>query len=152
YEDSCPRGRDTERTTHKRGFGTQVLDPRIAFLISDILGDNAARTPAMGANSPLYTPSILSSVKTGTTDDVKDNWTVGYTRNVAVGVWVRNSIGDPTVNSSGRTGAAPIWNSVIHGISSNTAFLVSFATNGQLLNDQIQLPAGLNRLRLCDVS
>jgi penicillin-binding protein 1C len=152
YEDSCPRGRDTERTTHKRGFGTQVLDPRIAFLISDILGDNAARTPAMGANSPLYTPSILSSVKTGTTDDVKDNWTVGYTRNVAVGVWVGNSNGDPMVNSSGLTGAAPIWNSVINGIYSNTAFLGSFATNGQLLNDQIQPPAGLNRLRLCDVS
>lgn len=152
YENSCPRGISTAKTVNQRGFGTQILDPRIAFLISDILGDNPARTPAMGGNSPLHTPNIRSSVKTGTTDDVKDNWTVGYTRNVAVGVWVGNSNGDPMVNSSGLTGAAPIWNSVINGIYSNTQFLASFASDGQLLNDQFQPPAGLNRLRLCDVS
>jgi penicillin-binding protein 1C len=152
YEESCPRGSATARTINQRGFGTQIVDPRIAFLISDILGDNAARSPAMGSNSPLYTPNIRSAVKTGTTDDVKDNWTVGYTRNVAVGVWVGNSNGAPMVNSSGLTGAAPIWNSVISGIYSNTDLLASFASNGQLLNDQIQPPVGLNRLRLCDVS
>ncbi|MBZ0287566.1 MAG: hypothetical protein K8I30_08120, partial [Anaerolineae bacterium] len=88
YEGGCPRGSETATTLNQRGFGTQVLDPRIAFFISDVLGDNAARTPAMGANSPLNTGSVFSSVKTGTTDDVKDNWTIGFTRNVAVGVWV----------------------------------------------------------------
>lgn len=152
YENGCPEGNPTQSTVNRRGFGTQVLDPRIAFIISDILGDNAARSPAMGSSSPLYTPSILSSVKTGTTDDVKDNWTVGYTRNVAVGVWVGNSNGDPMVNSSGLTGAAPIWNSVITAIYNDSALLASFASDGQLLNDQIQPPAGLNRVRLCDVS
>jgi membrane peptidoglycan carboxypeptidase len=59
--------------------------------MSDILADNAARSAAMGGNSDLYTPGIATSVKTGTTNDVKDNWTVGYTRNVANGVWVGNN-------------------------------------------------------------
>lgn len=152
YENGCPRGNEISTTVNQRGFGTQILDPRIAFLISDFLGDNAARSPAMGSNSPLYTPQIRSSVKTGTTDDVKDNWTVGYTRNVAVGVWVGNSNGDPMVNSSGLTGAAPIWNSVITTIYNDTGLLGSFASDGTLLNDQIQPPAGLNRQRLCDLN
>ncbi|MFN8379384.1 MAG: hypothetical protein U0452_12010 [Anaerolineae bacterium] len=70
----------------------------------------------MGSNSPLYTPNIGTSVKTGTTNDFKDNWTVGYTRNVAVGVWVGNSDGAPMNNVSGLAGAAPIWNAVINEI------------------------------------
>jgi hypothetical protein len=134
---------------NQRGFGTQVLDPRIAFIMTDILGDNVARSPAMGSTSPLNTPGIPTSVKTGTTDDVKDNWTVGFTANVAVGVWVGNSNGDPMVNSSGLTGAAPIWNTVITGIYGNQNLLRSFATNGQLRNDQRQPPGGLISAQLC---
>ena len=64
----------------------------------------------MGANSPLNTGSLHTSVKTGTTDDFRDNWTMGFTRNVQVGVWVGNSDGSPMVNTTGLTGAAPIWN------------------------------------------
>jgi penicillin-binding protein 1C len=112
YENGCTRGNPTEKTVIRAGFGKQAVDPRVAFIISDILSDNNARSAAMGANSPLNTGSLKASVKTGTTDDVKDNWTVGYTRNVTVGVWVGNSNGDPMVNSSGLTGAAPIWNAV----------------------------------------
>ena len=107
YENGCPRGTPTEKTVNRSGFGKQALDPRIAYIISDILSDNNARSAAMGTNSSLYTGNLHTSVKTGTTDDVKDNWTVGYTRNVAVGVWVGNNNGDPMVNSSGLTGAAP---------------------------------------------
>ncbi|MCA9874577.1 MAG: transglycosylase domain-containing protein, partial [Anaerolineales bacterium] len=90
YENGCPPGAGTftAQTVDRRGFGTQVMDPRVAYVITDILSDNAARTPAMGSRSALYTPNIATSVKTGTTNDVKDNWTVGYTRNVVVGVWV----------------------------------------------------------------
>src|SRR5690606_35504054 len=98
YEGGCPRGNVTDQTVNRSSTGKLALDPRIAFLISDILADNAARSPAMGSNSPLNTGNIRSSVKTGTTDDVKDNWTVGYTRNIAVGVWVGNNNGDPLVN------------------------------------------------------
>ena len=152
YETTCPRGQPTAATVNQGGYGTQVLDPRVAFVISDMLADNAARTPAMGGGSPLFTPGVYTSVKTGTTDDVKDNWTVGFTRNAAVGVWVGNSNGDPMVNSSGLTGAAPIWNAIMTSIYANPDLLASFATGGQLLNDQPQAPAGLTLRQFCDVS
>lgn len=151
YENSCPEGRPTDRTVNRTGFGRQVLDPRIAFLVTDILGDNVARSTAMGANSPLRTDNIFTSVKTGTTNDVKDNWTVGYTRNVAIGVWAGNNDGDPMINSSGLTGAAPIWNSVMSSIYSDPNLLGAFATNGQLLNDQPIPPGGMTLRQICDV-
>ncbi|MBZ0297464.1 MAG: transglycosylase domain-containing protein [Anaerolineae bacterium] len=151
YEDSCPQGQASERTVIERGYGQQVLDPRIAFLISDILGDNVARSPAMGSNSPLRT-DFGASVKTGTTDNVKDNWTIGYTPNVAVGVWVGNSNGDPMVNSSGLTGAAPIWNAVISSIYGDQSLLDSFATDGRLLPNQLSAPQGISQQQLCDLS
>ncbi|RMF82945.1 MAG: hypothetical protein D6737_00095 [Chloroflexi bacterium] len=151
YEDGCPRGSMTERSVLRRAFGSQVLDPRIAFIISDILSDNDARSAAMGPNSALHTPGIISSVKTGTTNDVKDNWTVGYTRNVAIGVWVGNSDGTPMVNSSGLTGAAPIWNTVLTTIYNNQSLLGRFAVDGVLQNDQLQPPGGVSLRRICDV-
>jgi penicillin-binding protein 1C len=152
YENSCPEGRPTDSTVNRTGFGKQVLDSRISFLMTDILGDNNARSAVMGANSPLRTDGIFSSVKTGTTNDVKDNWTVGYTRNLAVGVWVGNNDGQPMVNSSGLTGAAPIWNSVVTGIYNNQTLLGAFATNGQLLNDQPLPPNGMTLKQICDFS
>ncbi|MCA0456347.1 MAG: transglycosylase domain-containing protein [Chloroflexi bacterium] len=152
YENGCTTGVPTEKTVNKPAYGKQAVDPRIAFIISDILADNNARSTAMGANSPLNTGALGASVKTGTTNDVKDNWTVGYTRNVAVGVWVGNSNGDPMVNSSGLTGAAPIWNSVINTIYGNQALLQQdFAVNGQLQPDQQQSPGGISRREICDV-
>jgi len=152
YENSCPEGRPTDNTVNRTGFGKQVLDPRIAFLITDILGDNNARSSVMGANSPLRTDGIFSSVKTGTTNDVKDNWTVGYTRNLAIGVWVGNNDGQPMVNSSGLTGAAPIWNAVMTGVYNNQNLLGAFATNGQLQNDQPLPPNGMTLKQICDVT
>ncbi len=151
YENGCPHGNVTPQTVARSALGEQVLDPRIAFLISDMLADNRARTPAMGSQSALYTPSILTSVKTGTTNDVKDNWTVGFTRNVAVGVWVGNNNGDPMVNTSGLTGAAPIWNNVVSRIYDNQDFLEEFAVDGRLLQDQRDAPAGISRQQICDV-
>ncbi len=151
YENGCPRGNQTEQTVNRSGFGRQALDSRVAFIISDMLSDNNARSTAMGANSALNTGSLLTSVKTGTTNDVKDNWTMGYTRNVTVGVWVGNSRGEPMVNSSGLTGAAPIWNRVITSIYNDQSLLASFAINGQLQNDQLVPPSGLSLRQICDV-
>lgn len=85
-----------------------VLDPRIAWLISDILADNAARAPAFGENSVLRL-SRPAAVKTGTTTDFRDNWTVGYTPQLVVGVWVGNADGAPMERVSGVSGAGPIW-------------------------------------------
>ncbi len=152
YENGCTTGVPNEKTVNKPAYGKQALDPRVAFIISDILADNNARSTAMGANSPLNTGALNASVKTGTTNDVKDNWTVGYTRNVAVGVWVGNSNGDPMINSSGLTGAAPIWSSVINTIYGNQDLLSKdFAVNGQLQPNQQQAPAGVSRREICDV-
>ncbi|MFQ5615880.1 MAG: transglycosylase domain-containing protein, partial [Anaerolineales bacterium] len=88
--------------------GEQVIRPEHAFLISHILSDNNARTPAFGPNSVLNLP-FQAAAKTGTTNDFRDNWTVGYTPGVVVGVWVGNADNTPMVNTSGLTGAAPIW-------------------------------------------
>ncbi len=93
---------------------TQVVEPGLAYLITHMLADNAARTPAFGANSPLQLRNgHTAAVKTGTTDNNKDNWTVGYTPQFVVGVWVGNTRGEPMVGTSGIVGAAPIWNEVM---------------------------------------
>ncbi|MCY4147666.1 MAG: transglycosylase domain-containing protein [Chloroflexi bacterium] len=152
YDGGCPRGQGTAQSTLREAEAMRVLDPRIAFLINDILGDNEARAPAMGAYSPLRTDGIISAVKTGTTDDVKDNWTVGYTRNVAVGVWVGNNDGEPMRDTSGLTGAAPIWNNVLRGIYGNDTRRSAFAIDGRLLSDQINPPPGMSRRQVCEAS
>jgi membrane peptidoglycan carboxypeptidase len=86
----------------------QVIRPEHAYLITSILSDNEARTPAFGANSVINMP-FDAAVKTGTTNDFRDNWTMGYTPDLAVGVWVGNADYTPMVHSTGITGAAPIW-------------------------------------------
>lgn len=100
---------------YKETKGRGVLDPGIAYIISDILADNGARTAAFGSNSILNIPGKTVAVKTGTTDEKKDNWAVGYTPSIVVGVWVGNN--DNTVMSpsvaSGVTGASPIWNKIM---------------------------------------
>jgi membrane peptidoglycan carboxypeptidase len=88
--------------------GDQVIRPEHAFLISSILSDNEARTSAFGPNSVLNLP-FAAAVKTGTTNDFRDNWTIGYTPDVVVGVWVGNADYTPMQDISGVTGAAPIW-------------------------------------------
>ena len=151
YEDGCPDGQAAEQTVRRRASGVQALDARIAYIITDMLADNRARSPAMGADSPLRADSLYAAVKTGTTDDVKDNWTVGYTRNAAVGVWLGNNDGQPMVNSSGLTGAAPIWNAVLTGIYNDAKMLGAFASQGQLLNDRPIPPPGMSLRQICDV-
>ena len=151
YKNSCPQGRVTDKSVLRGATGIRVLDPRVAFIMTDVLADNVARSEAMGAYSPLRTDGIFAAVKTGTTDDVKDNWTIGYTRNVAVGVWVGNNNGDPMTNSSGLSGAAPIWHTVLTGIYGNIELLGAFADGGQLLNDQPIPPRGMTLQQVCDV-
>ncbi|MBU0619202.1 PBP1A family penicillin-binding protein [Patescibacteria group bacterium] len=99
---------------------TKVLSPQIAYILTDILADNAARTPAFGANSDLYIPDHQVAVKTGTTNNKRDNWTIGYTSDYLVSVWVGNN--DNTSMSevaSGITGASPIWNRTMNLLLTN---------------------------------
>ena len=87
-----------------------VIDKRIAFMITNILSDNESRKEEFGTNSPLKLASRPAAVKTGTTDDFRDNWAVGYTPQLATAVWVGNNDNSPMSNVDGVTGAAPIWN------------------------------------------
>ncbi len=157
-EDGCnSRGTLTKdsitwRAPDVNNEATRILDPRIAFAISDILADNVARSPAMGGNSPLRTDGIVTSVKTGTTNDYRDNWTVGYTRNVAVGVWVGNTDSTAMVNSSGLTGAAPIWHDIITQIYSNDGLRKTLGKNGTLLvQDGLNPPPHMYKRQVCNL-
>ncbi len=88
--------------------GEQVLRQEHAFLISSILSDNAARRWMFGPNSYLHLP-FPAAAKTGTSNDFRDNWTMGYTPDLAVGVWVGNADYTPMNHTTGLSGAAPIW-------------------------------------------
>jgi len=90
----------------------QALDARVAYLITDILSDDDARAPSFGRNSVLRL-SRPAAVKTGTTTDWRDNWTVGYTPDLVGGVWVGNADNTPMLGVSGISGAGPIWRDVM---------------------------------------
>ncbi|MCL4238797.1 MAG: transglycosylase domain-containing protein [Anaerolineae bacterium] len=152
YQRRCPSdARLTDRSVSVLIEGQQVLDPRIAFIISHILADNDARTPAMGARSPLYTPGIPTSVKTGTTNDFRDNWTVGFTRNIAVGVWAGNTDNAEMFNISGLDGAAPIWGGVMTGIY-NTPGLLDQLGSRSPDDAHLQPPGGVQQRQICNIS
>lgn len=86
----------------------RVLDRDIALQITDILSDNEARTPLYGPNSTLYFPGIDVAAKTGTTNDYRDAWVVGYTRNLAVGAWAGNNDNHPMQKLAGMI-VTPLW-------------------------------------------
>lgn len=93
--------------------GPRVISPEEAFLINDILSDNSARTLAFGANSLLNTRKPIA-VKTGTTNDRKDNWAIGWSQDFMVGVWVGNSDNTSMKQvASGVSGASPIWRRIV---------------------------------------
>lgn len=86
----------------------QVIDPRVTYMVTNILSDNKTREEMFGTDSPLKL-SRPAAVKTGTTNDYRDNWAVGYTPDLVTAVWVGNNDHSPMVNVDGVTGAAPIW-------------------------------------------
>ena len=90
----------------------QILKPNTTHILSSILSDNVARIPTFGAHSVLEIPGREVAVKTGTTNDNKDAWTIGYTPSVAVGVWVGNNDNKP-MKKGGAALAGPIWNGVM---------------------------------------
>lgn len=101
-----------------KGKVEQVLDPRVAYSLTDILKDNYARAPEFGLNSYLVIknhPEV--AVKTGTSNDLRDNWTVGFNQNYLVLTWVGNNDNSPMSRiASGVTGTSPIWNKIMSAI------------------------------------
>lgn len=110
-----PQSDSADFSRFQQTFPEQVIPPEAAYLTSHILLDNNARSGAFGASSKLVIPKQVVSAKTGTTNDLKDNWTLGYTPERLVAVWVGNNDGKPMNQSlvSGITGAAPIWNDIM---------------------------------------
>lgn len=100
------------------GSGEQLrfLEADAAFLVGDVLSDPVARVPSFGRRTPLARP-YHASVKTGTSTDFRDNWTVGYTDAWVVGVWVGNFDGRPMGDVSGVTGAGPLWAAVMDRVT-----------------------------------
>ncbi len=115
-----------------------VLNPGVAFLLTNILADNSARTPAFGPNSQLVIPGHEVAVKTGTTQNMRDNWTIGYTPSFLVATWVGNNDNSPmSYVASGVTGASPIWNKIISQLLKDTA------------NEPFPRPEGITQTSIC---
>ncbi len=124
-------------------FGKKVLSSGVAYIISSILSDNSAREMEFGANSPLNIPGKTVSVKTGTTNDFRDNWTIGYSPNYLVAVWVGNNDNSPMQGLvSGITGAAPIWHDIMKNLLENKP-LESIARPGDVIQKNICATSGL---------
>lgn len=105
----------TPKTTCEK---KQVLSPQVAYLLTDILKDNSARTPAFGSNSMLVIPGHPEvAVKTGTSNDLRDNLTLGYSQDYLIAVWVGNNDNSPMSRvASGVTGASPIFNKIMSSL------------------------------------
>ncbi|MCB8943104.1 MAG: transglycosylase domain-containing protein [Ardenticatenaceae bacterium] len=128
-----------------------VVDPRVAYLISDILDDDAARVPAMGYENPLDLP-FPAAAKTGTTNDFRDNWTMGYTPGLVVGVWTGNTDNSEMVNISGLTGAAPLWADFMQAVYSDYELLDVLAVNGNPPAAEFAQPDGLEKRPICQIA
>ncbi len=118
-----------------------VLDPRTAYLITDILSDNDARSRSFGFSSPLRLDRPAAA-KTGTTTDWRDNWTIGYTPDLLTGVWVGNADNTPMYGVGGIDGAAPIWHDFMT-VAHRGRPVRSFARPPGLVERTICLPSGL---------
>ena len=125
--------------TQERTPPRQIFDPRVTWLISDILSDDRARVLGFGLNSTLKIDRT-AAVKTGTTTNFHDNWTIGYTPDLLVGVWVGNSNYEAMHNVTGLSGAAPIWHEIMRTILQGHP------------DQPFVRPDGLVQVEVCDLS
>lgn len=101
---------------------TRILKEDVASLITDILSDNEARAPIFGYSSPLYFPQYKVAVKTGTTQNYRDGWTIGYVPSLAVGVWSGNNDNSPTFREPGVVLSGPIFHRFLERVLPNREF------------------------------
>jgi penicillin-binding protein 1C len=127
---------------YQSALGEQVVSQQHTFLITSILSDRAARAPTFGINSILNL-SFPAAVKTGTSNDARDNWTLGFTPDLAVGVWVGNPDYTPMGNTTGVTGAGPAWAQFM-------TYAVPYLTNGS--PTAFTRPEGIIEQTICTVS
>ena len=128
-------------STQHPALSTQLFSPQAIYLITHILADRQAAVPAFGEDTPLKLP-FPTAVKTGTSKDYRDNWTIGFTSDYTVGVWVGNFDGSPMQRVSGITGAAPIYRDIM-------LHVYRYYDPPGLLADP---PPGLANARICPLS
>lgn len=116
-----------------------VFSPEISYIVTDILSDNNARAPAFGEFSPLNLP-FRCAVKTGTSKNFRDNWTVGYTPKYTVAVWAGNFSGKPMYSVSGISGAGPIFRDIMLTLEARNK------------NPDFIMPGGIKKIRICSKS
>ena len=126
----------------------KALDERIAYIITDILDDDEARIPAMGRDNALELP-FPAAAKTGTTNDFRDAWTIGYTPGLAVGIWLGNSDGHPMNDLPGLRGAAPVWNRIMTEIYADEELQRSLMINGNPPSPNFTPPGGIEARKVC---
>lgn len=112
----------------------RAISEETSYIMSSILSDNAARSETFGSSLTLSRPA---AVKTGTTENYRDAWTIGYTPNVAVGVWIGNNDGTLMSSVAGSSGAAPIWRSIMESTFAGTAV------------EQFEVPSGVVTRDIC---
>jgi membrane peptidoglycan carboxypeptidase len=147
---------DNKTFTHHKVVGRQVISPQVDYMMTDILSDNNSRLPEFYDCNPLqlYSNSQGScyagnrgivrpaAAKTGTTDDFRDNWTMGYTTDFVMGVWVGNDDNTPMMHITGVQGAAPIWHDSMLEAESNHP-IHDFTNPGGLQRGEITYPNGV---------
>src|SRR5216683_3266276 len=142
---------------HQLDAGTQVISPQLAYMTTNVLSDNTDRTPEFydcnvlqlyansqqdcwNGNRGVVRPA---AAKTGTTNDFRDNWTVGYTTDYVMGVWAGNDDNSPMIDVSGISGAAPIWHDSML-LAEQGHPIQDFTNPGGLVRATITYPDGVN--------
>lgn len=138
---------DSTRCIQKRK-PKRIFTPEIAYIITDILSDNSARSPAFTEYSPLNLP-FFCAAKTGTSKDFRDNWCVGFTDKYLIGIWVGNFDSSPMNHVSGITGAGPIFRDImllLHREKPST----KFAQPDKIVHREICTTSGESANKYCD--
>ena len=126
----------------------QAISAAAAFMLTDMLSDNNARTPMFGADS-LLKLSRPAAVKTGTTTDFRDNWTIGFTHQLVVGVWAGNADGTVMRDVTGVTGAAPIWHQFMEAVMADRILAQTIQAPADDKGWEFQAPADVVLLSEC---
>jgi membrane peptidoglycan carboxypeptidase len=136
---------------YQPAINEQVMDERVAFLISDILDDDPARIPTMGSDNPLVLP-FPAAAKMGTTSDLRDVWTIGYTPGLVVTVWGGNTDNSVMKDIDGLEGAAPLWANFLKAVYADETLQRTLVYDGKLPSLDFERPEGITRRLLCALS
>ncbi|MCC6627541.1 MAG: transglycosylase domain-containing protein [Chloroflexi bacterium] len=151
-------GRVLEEFSPNRLGGRQVLTPEVAYMMTDVLKDNSARTRTFGAGSVLNLRARPAAAKTGSTTDNRDGWTAGYTTELSVAVWVGNSNNSPTQKLDGVVSAGPIWSKFLTSVYTDDALKAHYADaktlagrDGKPLPEDWARPASIVEATVCTI-